>query len=164
MPVPRFAARLAEVMYWFLVIRANWPEMESVNQLALCAARRDGDRRGEAVALNDIGQAHLGIGRLDHAIACLERSKALFAELGDRHWESITVVHQAVVYREQGELERTVDCLRRSLPCLHEAGDPVTEGGALGILGLPTATRGASTRRSTVSSGACGYAMGSRIP
>ena len=84
MPMPRFAARLAEVMYWFLLIRTNWPEMESINQLALCAARRDGDRRGEAVALNDIGQAHMGVGRLDEAIACLEQSKALFVELRDR--------------------------------------------------------------------------------
>jgi tetratricopeptide (TPR) repeat protein len=141
-PMPRFAVRLAEVMYWFLLIRTNWPEMESINQLALCAARRDGDRRGEAVALNDIGQAHLGAGRLDHAIACLERSRALFGELGDRQWESITIVHQAVVYREQGELERTVDCLRRSLPCLHEAGDLVTVGGALGVLGLAYGDQG----------------------
>jgi len=142
MPMPRFAARLAEVMYWFLLIRTNWPEMESINQLALCAARRDGDRRGEAIALNDIGQAHMGVGRLDQAIACLEQSKALFAELRDRHWESITIVHQAAVYREQGELERTVDCIRRSLPRLHEAGDLVTVGGALGVLGLAYGDQG----------------------
>jgi hypothetical protein len=126
MPMPRFAARLAEVMYWFLLIRTNWPEMESINQLALCAARRDGDRRGEAVARNDIGQAHLGVGRLEQAIASLEHSEALFAELEDRHWESITIVHQAVVYREQGEPERAVAFIRRSLPYLHEAGDLVT--------------------------------------
>jgi len=142
MPIPRFAARLAEVMYWFLLIRTNWPEMESVNQLALCAARRDGDRRGEAVALNDIGQAHLGAGRLDQAITSLGHSKALFAELRDRHWESITIVHLAVVYREQGELERTVDCIRRTLPRLHEAGDLVTVGGALGVLGLAYGDQG----------------------
>ena len=141
-PMPRFVVRLAELMYWFLIIRTNWPEMESINQLALCAARKDGDRRGEAVALNDLGYAHLGVGRLDRAIACLERSKALFAELEDRHWESIATVGQAVVHREQGELERTVDCLQRSLPCLHELGDLVTEGGALGVLGLAYCDQG----------------------
>lgn len=141
-PVPRFAARLAELMYWFLVIRTNWAEMESINELALCAAQKDGDRRGEAVAHNDLGYAHLGLGRLDRAIACLERSKALFAELKDRQWESSTAIGQAAVYREQGELERAVHCLKQSLPCLQEAGDLVTEGGALGVLGLAYCDQG----------------------
>jgi tetratricopeptide (TPR) repeat protein len=136
MPMPRFVVRLAEVMYWFLVIRTNWSEMEAINELALCGARKDGDRRGEAVALNDLGYAHLGVGRLDRAIECLELSRALFAELKDRHWESIAAVGLAVVHREQGELERTVAYLQQSLLCFHEVGDLVTEGGALGVLGL----------------------------
>jgi tetratricopeptide (TPR) repeat protein len=142
MPMPRFVVRLAELMYWFLVIRTNWPEMEAINELALCAARKDGDRRGEAVALNDLGYAHLGVGRLDRAIDCLELSRALFAELRDRHWESIAAVGLAVVHREQGELERTVDYLQQSLPCFHEVGDLVTEGGALGVLGLAYCDQG----------------------
>ena len=141
-PMPRFVVRLAEVMYWFLVVRMNWPEMESINRLALHAARRDGDLRGRAVALNDLGYAHLGMGRLDRAIAYLERSRDLFVELRDEHWEAISSVGQAVAYREQGELGRTVDCLKQSLPRLQEAGDPVTEGGALGVLGLAYCDQG----------------------
>jgi tetratricopeptide (TPR) repeat protein len=141
-PMLRFVVRLAEVMFWFLVVRTNWHEMESLNRLALYAAGREGDRRGEAQALNDLGYAHLGMGRPDRAIAFLERSRALFAEQGDRHWESIASVGQAEGYRGQGELERAVDCLKQSLPHLHEAGDPVTEGGALGILGLAYCDQG----------------------
>jgi tetratricopeptide (TPR) repeat protein len=142
MPMPRFVVRLAEVMWWFLVIRTNWSEMEAINELALRAARKDGDRRAEAVAFNDLGHAHLGVGRLDRAIDCLERSRALFAELRDRHWESIAAVGQAVAHREQGELERTVSYLQQSLPWLHEVGDLVTEGGALGVLGLAYCDQG----------------------
>jgi hypothetical protein len=55
---------------------------------ALAAARRTGDRRGEASALTDLGIAHLRQGNAARAAALLEEALALARQLGDPSLES----------------------------------------------------------------------------
>jgi tetratricopeptide (TPR) repeat protein len=130
------AVRLAEVMFWFFELRAYWRDSQEVNQLAAAVAERRGDRYGQAVALNDLGFAHMGLGRLDQAIPCLERSHGLFHEQGDRLWEGLSLIGLGTACREDGQVERAVDCLERGLASIHEIGSRIAEAAALSGLAL----------------------------
>ncbi len=65
--LPEFIPRVAEVMYWFFLVRSYWRDAEELNQLVLRVARQRGDRHGQAVALNDLGYTYAASGRLDWA-------------------------------------------------------------------------------------------------
>jgi tetratricopeptide (TPR) repeat protein len=135
-PLAQVAVRLAEVMFWFFELRAYWRDSEEVNQLAAAVAERRGDRYGQAVALNDLGFANIGMGRLDQAIPCLERSHGLFHEQGDRLWEGLSLMGLGTACREDGQVERAVDCLKRGLAAIHETGSRTAEALALNSLAL----------------------------
>jgi tetratricopeptide (TPR) repeat protein len=141
-PMPDIVVRLTEVMFWFLVMRTYWRDMEQVNQLAFGVARQRGDRHGEAVALNDLGHAEMGLGHPDRAIGCLEQSSLIFGELGAPLWEHVSLANLGAVYREQGQIERAVDCLERSLTCFRSIGVPISESTALTNLGLAYCEQG----------------------
>ncbi len=55
---------------------------------SLAAARNEGDRRREALALDDLGLMHLYEGDAPQAVALLEDASALARQLGDPAWEA----------------------------------------------------------------------------
>ena len=140
--LPEFIPRVAEVMYWFFLVRSYWRDAEELNQLVLRVARQRGDRHGQAVALNDLGYTYAASGRLDRATECLEESARIFADLEDDLWEYISIGVLGAALREQGRLDRAIGCLERSRRHFHRIHNPAGESAALNNLGLTYSDQG----------------------
>jgi Tetratricopeptide repeat/NB-ARC domain len=91
--VARFAAghgfltavwQLADAMWPLFLYQGRYAERLEFDRLGLDAARRGGDRLGEAKMLNRIGLAVLHLGRLDEADTYFQQARRTWEELGDR--------------------------------------------------------------------------------
>jgi len=100
--------------------------------LAIREARRD--RWGIAQSSNFMGICHYWRGQWDEALACLERSRQILHEVGDR-WESeVTYLILSFIYLRRGELEQAAQHARTCLDLSQRAADPQGMGWALGAL------------------------------
>ena len=75
---------------------------ETTRADALALFRECGDRRGEGVVLNNLGDLYRLQARYDEAIVCLRRDLEFCRELGDRRGEAITLSNLGQVHRDQG--------------------------------------------------------------
>jgi hypothetical protein len=90
-PDHQIAWQLAAGLFGFFDVRGSWDEWEEVNRLALQAAQRGGDQRGEAQARRDLGAIAWRRYRLEEATKQLEHSLELRRLAGDRHGEAQTL-------------------------------------------------------------------------
>ena len=128
--------RLAAQLTGFFDLRAHLEDWRHTHELALDAARRAGDRGGEAQALNNLGLVYARQGRLEDALASYERSLAMKRELGDRRGEAQALGNRGNVYANQGRLDDAIASYERSLEICRELGDRRGVGQALGNLGI----------------------------
>jgi len=142
LPLGKITSRLAEVLFWFFVVRSYWKDSEEVNHLALQVARQRGDRHGQALALNDLGYAYVGLRCLDRAADCLEESSRIFGELADPLWEHTASGPLGAVYRERGQLDQAVDRLERSWRYFSRTNSPTGQSATLNNLGLAYSDQG----------------------
>jgi tetratricopeptide (TPR) repeat protein len=77
------AGQLTRALFGFFLVRSYPKDAIHANQAILRIARRDGDRRTKAHALNDLGVTHRRLGQYAEALACHQGSGAIFEELGD---------------------------------------------------------------------------------
>ncbi|MEV4892443.1 NB-ARC domain-containing protein, partial [Nonomuraea sp. NPDC055795] len=83
----QLAADLAAYLGDYLSWRRHLEDQLAVNFVALACMREVGDRRGEGVALNNLGLALQEVRRFEEAIAAHEQAAAIFREVGDRRGE-----------------------------------------------------------------------------
>jgi hypothetical protein len=86
----------------FLNRQGHWHDLASAAATALDAARRLGDRGGEAHAHYSLGIACLGLGRGREGRARLERAVDLYRKLGDTTRQARGVLAVGEVLRQQG--------------------------------------------------------------
>jgi tetratricopeptide (TPR) repeat protein/transcriptional regulator with XRE-family HTH domain len=122
---------LAGCLARFLFTRNYLDDWRRTQEAGLAAARRAGNRRGQAYALLTLGELHTYQDRLNDALACLEESLALFVDLGDRHGEASTLENIGAVYRVLGRHELATECFERALTTFTEVDDRV---GAAGVM------------------------------
>nr|WP_241485051.1 BTAD domain-containing putative transcriptional regulator [Nocardiopsis potens] len=79
---------LAVALAPFLREHRRLSEWESINDIALVAALRSGDRRGQAALLFSRGMLLCARGRRRKAVRTVGRALAVFVELGDSPWAS----------------------------------------------------------------------------
>jgi len=110
---------------------------EALQQLipALELMRAGGDRRGQAMALNNIAHAYTQLGRFDDAVAALER--ALELHTADDHLPGIALVlnNIADTYRQMGDSGRAFAHLDRALRLACGIGNDHLEGAVLQNVG-----------------------------
>jgi tetratricopeptide (TPR) repeat protein len=94
-----------------------------------------GDRRGEGVALGNLGLAHDQLGELRRAIEYFERDLAIARELGDRRGEGQTLGNLGSTYADLGKTRRAIELYEQSLAIAREIGNRRGEANALGDLG-----------------------------
>jgi uncharacterized membrane-anchored protein len=70
----------------FLAVRGHWDQAIVLHQTALAAARRAGDRPGQARALMLLSDMQTLTGDSAAGAAAAEQAPALFRDLGDRGW------------------------------------------------------------------------------
>ncbi|HET8660193.1 MAG TPA: tetratricopeptide repeat protein [Micromonosporaceae bacterium] len=76
---------------------------------AIAAARRLGDRRAEAIALNRLGHLHVDLGEVEQAIACHEEQLALVRSTDDHAGEMRALNGLAIAYTQFGQLRRAIE-------------------------------------------------------
>jgi predicted ATPase/class 3 adenylate cyclase len=89
--------------------------------LVLC--RAEGDRRGEAAALNNLGIVARRQGHVERAAALLEAGLVLRRELGDEHGIASSLHNLGVLARQCGETARAVTLLEECLAVRRALGD-----------------------------------------
>ncbi|CAM3110475.1 Regulatory protein AfsR [Saccharomonospora xinjiangensis] len=137
------AWRLATALTPFYDLRNRWEDWWRTNEVALAAARRTGDRHGEAIILRDLGQVHVYQDRYREALDLFARSAALFARLQDAQGEAVALAGRGTVHRIRGDTARALACGRRALELFSEAGDLYGEAAARIAIGTVRMDSGA---------------------
>jgi tetratricopeptide (TPR) repeat protein/transcriptional regulator with XRE-family HTH domain len=128
--------QLARALFGFFEVCGHWHDWMRVNETAIGVARRIGDRAGEAVGLNDLGGAHVRLGRYSEAIACLEESISIFQEVGDRRGESGALVNLGAALSGPHRYADALPHQRRSLTISRQLDDRQGQARALFNLGF----------------------------
>ncbi|MEO3860331.1 BTAD domain-containing putative transcriptional regulator [Acrocarpospora sp. B8E8] len=108
---------------------------ERINQAALAAARRAGDRYGEAVTLRTMSLFHRATGQYAPAIETAEAARAIFDRLGDKLMEAYSVRAWAKAQLRLGRTEQALAPLERVLSTCQAMGDRWGLGVTLRTLG-----------------------------
>jgi class 3 adenylate cyclase/tetratricopeptide (TPR) repeat protein len=128
-------SRIATALFHIFQLRGHWSDAERLYTLSLAAARRSGDRAGQAEALNHLGWVYRQQGRWTEAEASHRESLPLWRAIGDPRGEGHTLKHLGRMLQVQGRLDESDDACRQALDLLRAAGDPVGEVRTLIYLG-----------------------------
>ncbi|MFE5792950.1 BTAD domain-containing putative transcriptional regulator [Streptomyces sp. NPDC056503] len=104
-------------------VRFHFDEWQRTHEVALAAVRRQGNQRGEAALLLGLGDMHLTRRSYDVAVPLLERSRRLFAGVGDEYGHALALRKVAAADRIQDRTELALARWQECLPALAEAGD-----------------------------------------
>ena len=126
---------LTTAMFNFFQVRGHWTEAEPLYTQALEAARRSGNRSGEARTLNFLGLIYRQQGRWAEAETVHRNSLAIWRETGEKRGLGHTLKHLGrIVQLRQRYGESAVLC-EQALELLRDVGDAVGEAKTLAYLG-----------------------------
>jgi tetratricopeptide (TPR) repeat protein/transcriptional regulator with XRE-family HTH domain len=134
--VEELAWDLAGLLLGFLSVRNHLDDWRWTHEVALAAAERGGDRRGQAYMLRGLGQFSIECDDLQTASARLEQALALFDTLDDRYGWAHTLLTCGYVDRLRGHPERALACFQRALEALTACGDQLGQAYARWNFGL----------------------------
>ncbi|MGE5291022.1 MAG: BTAD domain-containing putative transcriptional regulator [Micromonosporaceae bacterium] len=106
---------------------ADW---QKTHEVALDAARRAGNVRGEAAMLYSLGCLAVTV-RLADASRYLDPALLLFEKLGDAHGSAMTLGMLAFAYRIAGDYDSALAQYQKALTGFRQVGDKVGEADAL---------------------------------
>jgi tetratricopeptide (TPR) repeat protein len=119
-----------------------WHDAFSSYHIALTAAQRQTDCRGEAYAQRGIGRACLWLGREDEAASHLRQALRLFEESDDRINQAITHVEYSWMFDHLDRYEEALHHARKAIALSQAANDNFVRGRALNNVGWFEALRG----------------------
>ncbi len=129
------AWRLAWTLQTFLERRGRWTDSVSTCQAALAAARRLGDRAGEARAHRSLATAETALGRPYEADAHCRQALGLYQELGDLAGQAHTERNLAAVNDRLGRHPEALVHALRALELYRDVGDQQGQAYALSTAG-----------------------------
>ncbi|MGY3339539.1 DNA-binding SARP family transcriptional activator/Tfp pilus assembly protein PilF [Streptomyces filamentosus] len=122
--------RLSAALHDFLRSDGHWEEARTTHRSAVKAARKSGDRLGEAVARYQLSLIGSLQGRYEEAEEGMLHALGLVRELGDRGREGMVLYGLGRVLRLTGRYEEAAGTLDEALRRLDDAGDDLGEGAA----------------------------------
>jgi len=122
-------------LFGFFDLRKHWAAWIATHQIALSAARRLGDRRGEGTILNNLGVAYRQRRRFDEALACHDQALNIYQMIGDRHGEGRALNNSGITYRDLRRFDEAITCHERAITICREISDQRSEAEALDNLG-----------------------------
>jgi len=131
-----YAFALPAAMSGFLTARGHWDQSAALYQTALAAARRAGDRLGEADTLTELGIVQRETGGYPAASASLARALALYGDASDLPGQANVLNQLGFLHVLTGDYRAAVASQQQALALAHRAGDRLTEAAALSHLGL----------------------------
>jgi tetratricopeptide (TPR) repeat protein len=137
-----YTTQLASALTTFLDKRGHWQDQEAVQVTALAAARRQGNRTGQATAYRGLGLAYSGLNRFDDALTHYLLALDLFAELGNHTGQALTHLALAWLAGTQGRAGEALNHSRQGLRHYQAAGHPAGQARALNNVGWHLAEHG----------------------
>ncbi|WP_063734693.1 AfsR/SARP family transcriptional regulator [Streptomyces sp. RTd22] len=131
----RLGIRLAQALQWFLYPRAHAQDLQTVNELAIGAARRLGDLESQAWALDHLAGAHWLQHSYEEMRATLESALEIWRAIGHQRGEQRSLCNLADALSELGLFEEAIGVQRRQLALARDTGDLAAEVIGLGNLG-----------------------------
>jgi tetratricopeptide (TPR) repeat protein len=120
--LPQHAMLIPAAMASFLALRGHFDQAIALHQTALAAARRAGDRPGQARALMLLSDMQFWTGDSAAATAA-EQALALFRDLDDRMGQGDALNGLAMVHRLTGHYPAAVTCHQQALDLFRDLDD-----------------------------------------
>jgi DNA-binding SARP family transcriptional activator/tetratricopeptide (TPR) repeat protein len=117
------AWRLATTFAPYFDLCGDQDDWQRTHTVALEAARRAGDRRGEAIALRNLGQIALYRDGYDDARTAFTSARELFASVGDDQGTAVALAGLGTVLRVLGEHHEALDHCHAALELFARVGD-----------------------------------------
>jgi tetratricopeptide (TPR) repeat protein/transcriptional regulator with XRE-family HTH domain len=117
------AWRLAVVLWRFHFAYGHWHDCEVTHQIAVDAARRLGDREGQAHALWGLGWIYVWTGDHERAHERLFEARELFRELGDNVGLARTCTCIGLVFNNQGRFHEALSMTLEAVRLLEPGPD-----------------------------------------
>jgi DNA-binding SARP family transcriptional activator/tetratricopeptide (TPR) repeat protein len=118
-----YAWQLAATFAPYFDLRGHQDDWQRTHTIALAAARRAGDRRGEAVVLRNLGQVALYRDDYADARSAYTTAHALFTAIGDDRGAAVALAGLGTVLRILGEHDHALDCCHGALELFARVGD-----------------------------------------
>ena len=128
------AWQLPVAAFGFFNRRTYWADWVNTHQIALSSVRVLGDKRGEALVLNNLGMA-FARRRMDEAAAYFEQALAIRRQIADLPGEAQTASNLADTYRRLRRYDEALALLKRALEIQRQAANPYSEAVVLNNLG-----------------------------
>jgi tetratricopeptide (TPR) repeat protein len=120
----------------YLDLRRRLDDKLSIVAVSRDTAQRLGDRKGEAAALNTLGNTLAQLRRFDEAITMLRDAVAIFRETGDRQGEGMALGNIGNILAQLRRFDEAITMLRDAVAIFQEASDRNREGMALINIGI----------------------------
>jgi DNA-binding SARP family transcriptional activator/tetratricopeptide (TPR) repeat protein len=106
-------------------------DWRDTHEVALEAACRAGDVRGEAVVRYSLGSLFMFEHSVTEATAQFEQARVLFERLGDRHEAALVLRNMAYLDRMSGNLQQALESGSAALDAFRAVGDRIAEAHVL---------------------------------
>ena len=134
--------QLAWALTTYLSRRSYWDDLIAVQNRALAAAERGGDRAARAQAHRDIAPAYSETGRFESAHGHLECALILLDELADRVGQAHTLLTLSWASEKEGDQAAALHHDERALRLFRDSGHRAGEARALNAVGWDHAMLG----------------------
>jgi tetratricopeptide (TPR) repeat protein len=132
---PGHAWQIAWALANFLDRRGHWDDARSVQQIALAASRKAGDKAGQAHANSLMGRAEVRLGHHDEGRERFREALALFRAVGDRAACARAYLDLGWVANQQGRHSDATAPTLQALAMYRSIGHEVGEAHTLSNLG-----------------------------
>ncbi|MFE2277503.1 tetratricopeptide repeat protein [Streptomyces sp. NPDC059454] len=139
------AVWLAQCLVVYLDWRRYFDDLITVAEAAREAAQLAGNRLGEAIAWDHLGNALGEVGQTEEAINAHIRSRDLYQATGDLHGEAVVWNNLGSALREAGQTEEAINAHTRARDLNQAMGD--RHGEAMAWNNLGSALQGAGRAR-----------------
>ena len=114
-PAPAHGVRLTAVLHRLFDLRGHGHDLIAVREAAAEVARRLGDRRGEAFALQDVAWTSVSTaGQPERGIACGRAALGLWRELDEPRSAQACLNILGYALRQLGRLDEAIECLEEA--------------------------------------------------
>jgi tetratricopeptide (TPR) repeat protein len=137
--------QLAHALRGYFFITKAWDAWLGTHRFAVAAASRSGDRRAEAMSLNNLGLAHVERGELSAGAAAYQRALGLFRGLRDGHGIATSLGNRAWVHYYRGGYPAALADNERAFSFYADAGNRRNSAITLRGIGLTQMRLGRTT-------------------
>ncbi|MEU9995414.1 BTAD domain-containing putative transcriptional regulator [Streptomyces sp. NPDC050848] len=135
--------RLAATLELFLDRAGRWEEQRRIQELALRAARSDGDATGQAYALRALGFAYCRLGRYEESHDTLSRALDGFTAAGDPDGQATAHRNLAFLSNSRGDHARALEHYRLASALYEASGHRTGTAAVLNEIGWTRILTGA---------------------